>query len=177
MLSLAIVAVASFDGEHFVRRDPHAASCYWELQPISELYELEALAVNGLDRGRLLEEGRPPAEVMREADQWVRSVAGDGRAVMVAYPAAFDWAFAHWYFSSFLGASPFGHGSCIDIRSLYIGVSGVTYEQSAKSRIPTELVPSLPHTHNALDDAIEQGELFNNLFELVLRRQLALSRS
>jgi len=177
MLSFALVAVATFDGERFVRSDPHAAGRYWELQPISERFDPEALSINGLDRDRLRREGAAPAEAMREADRWVRRVA-DGRcAVLVAYPAAFDWSFVHWYFSSFLGASPFGHGSCIDIRSLYIGATGSTYAESSKSRLPAELLPQSAHTHNALDDAIEQGELFCNLFELALRRSPSYSRS
>ncbi|HTW43164.1 MAG TPA: hypothetical protein VMD79_12695 [Solirubrobacteraceae bacterium] len=176
MLSLALVAVARFDGEHFTRLDPHAGCRYWELRPISERFDAEALSVSGLDREKLRQEGVPPEQAMRDADRWVRHVAGSDRAVLVAYPAAFDWSFVHWYFTSFVGDSPFGHGTCIDMRSLYIGATGSTYAQSSKSHLPLELLPHGPHTHNALDDALEQGELFNNLFELVLQRQLALSR-
>jgi len=29
--------------------------------------------------------------------------------------------------------------------------------------MPKHLLPDRPHTHNALDDAVEQGELFANL--------------
>lgn len=177
MLSLALVAIAKFDGEHFVRLDPHAESRYWELQPISERFDSEALSISGLDRERLRREGTPPEQAMREADHWVRRVAGDGDAVLVAYPAAFDWSFVHWYFSSFVGASPFGHGTCIDIRSLYIGATGSTYAESSKSHLPLELRPHSPHTHNALDDAIEQGELFSNLFEWALHRRPSLSEA
>jgi hypothetical protein len=177
MLSFALVAVGTFDGEHFVRLDPHEAARYWELQPISERFDPEALSINGLDRERLRREGTPPAEAMREADRWVRDVADGRRAVLVAYPAAFDWSFLHWYFSSFAGASPFGHGTCIDIRSFYIGATGSTYAESSKSRLPPELLPRAAHTHNALDDAIEQGELFDNLFEWTLRRRPLYSPS
>jgi DNA polymerase III epsilon subunit-like protein len=177
MLSFALVAVATFDGEHFERRATRADARYWELMPISERFEADALRINGLDRARLLREGMPASQVMREADLWVRRLAGNRRAVLVAYPAAFDWSFVHWYFSSFVGSSPFGHGTCIDIRSLYIGASGSTYDQSSKSRLPHELLPRSPHTHNALDDAIEQGELFGNLFEWALRRQLLHSHA
>jgi hypothetical protein len=168
MLSFALVAAATFDGEHFVRLDPHDESRYWELQPISERFDPEALSVNGLDRERLRRDGTPPEEAMREADLWVRRVAGRRCPVLVAYPAAFDWSFVHWYFSSFLGASPFGHGTCIDIRSLYIGATGSTYAESSKGHLPPELLPKAAHTHNALDDAVEQGELFSNLFEWAL---------
>lgn len=177
MLSFALVAVATFDGEHFVRLDPHEAARYWELQPISEGFDPEALSINGLDRERLRREGMPPAQAMQGADRWVREVAGDRRAVLVAYPAAFDWSFIHWYFSSFLGSSPFGHGTCIDIRSLYIGAAASTYGRSSKEHMAPELLPTSPHTHNALDDAIEQGELFCNLFEWALRHHPLYSHS
>lgn len=175
MLSMALVAVATFDGERFSRLDTHAGQRYWELRPISERFDPEALSVSGLDRERLLHEGTPPKEAMQEADRWVRELAERSRPVLVAYPAAFDWSFVHWYFSSFVGASPFGHGTCIDIRSLYIGATGSTYAQSAKSKLPPELLPHSAHTHNALDDAVEQGELFCNLFEWALHRRLSAS--
>lgn len=177
MLSLALVVVARFDGERFERIGPDAHSRYWELQPITERFEPEALAVNGLDRERLKGQGVPPDVAMHEADRWVRKIAGQDRAVMVAYPAAFDWSFVHWYFSCFVGSSPFGHGTCIDIRSLYVGATGSTYAQSSKSRLPLELLPHTAHTHNALDDAIEQGELFSNIFERALHRRAGLTRA
>jgi hypothetical protein len=176
MLSFALVAVATFDGEQLVRLDPHAASRYWELQPITEQFEPAALSVNGLDRAKLLREGLPPAQAMREAARWVREVADGRRAVLVAYPAVFDWSFVHWYFSTFAEESPFGHGSCIDIRSMYMGASGCTYAASSKSQLPAAILPQAAHTHNALDDAIEQGELFGNLFEWALRQLPSHSR-
>jgi hypothetical protein len=37
--------------------------------------------------------------------------------------------------------------------------------------MPASLLPASPHTHNALDDAIEQGELFANVFEWAARRR------
>jgi hypothetical protein len=37
--------------------------------------------------------------------------------------------------------------------------------------MPGFLQPSSPHTHNALDDAIEQGELFANLLEWATRQR------
>jgi hypothetical protein len=39
--------------------------------------------------------------------------------------------------------------------------------------MPVSLLPASPHTHNALDDAIEQGELFANVFEWAARRRRA----
>jgi hypothetical protein len=42
--------------------------------------------------------------------------------------------------------------------------------------MPDFLRPENPHTHNALDDAVEQGELFANLLGWAIRRRVALNR-
>jgi hypothetical protein len=168
MLSFGLAVAATYDGDRFVRRDPAADTLYQELKPISDEYEAEALDVNRLDRARLLETGGEPAEVMRRAADWVDAVAGDHRPVVVAYPIAFDWAFLYWYFVRFAGRSPFGYSSCLDIRTLYQARAGTVHDLSGKQDMPGWLVPARPHTHNALDDAVEQAELFNNVFAWVI---------
>lgn len=165
MLSFALAAVATFDGETVSRLDARAHAQYWELVPISDRFEPEALAVNGLDRERLIATGQAPGDAMRSAALWVERVARGRRPVLVAYPVAFDWMFLHWYFASFAGSSPFGHGSCVDIRSLYMGVASVPFAQSSKKHMPDELQSRTAHTHHALEDAVEQGQLFANILE------------
>lgn len=168
MLSFGLAVAGTYDGQRFDRAGRDAPSIYRELRPISERFEPEALSVNGLDRGRLLGEGEPPEKAMLAADEWVREVAGVRRPVLVAYPVAFDWSFLYWYFMAFAGRSPFGHASCLDIRTLYQARSRTVYDRAGKQHMPSHLRSSRPHTHNALDDAIEQGELFCNIFEWVL---------
>jgi hypothetical protein len=103
-------------------------------------------------------EGTMPAQAMDEAADWVRSVSEDHRPVLVAYPVAFDWSFLHWYFERFAsGGSPFGHSSCLDIRTLYQVIAGAAFDRSGKSAMPDSLRPVEPHTHNALDDAVRAG--------------------
>lgn len=170
MLSFGLVAVATYDGAEVRRLDPRAHAAYWELKPESESFEPEALAVNGLDRDRLHRTGMPAEEAMLSAAKWVREVARDKQPVLVAYPVAFDWLFLHWYFMNFCGESPFGHGSCIDIRSLYAGATGSTFKRSSKRHVPSRLQPLAAHTHHALDDAIEQGQLFLNILEYAVGR-------
>jgi hypothetical protein len=173
MLSFGLAAVATFDGEKLRRLDTRAHAAYWELKPVTPNFDSEALAVNGLDRDRLARTGLDPYEAMRGAAQWVEGVAGRHRPVLVAYPVAFDWLFLHWYFETYAQRSPFGHGSCLDIRSVYVGASGATFSGSSKTQIPDALKPSAAHTHHALDDAIEQGQLFLNILELALQRRNA----
>ena len=95
-------------------------------------------------------------------------LAKEDRAVVVAYPVAFDWSFLFWYFIRWCGDSPFGYSSCLDIRTLYQAKARTVHDCSGKQSMPAWLLPSTPHTHNALDDAREQAELFANVFEYVL---------
>jgi DNA polymerase III epsilon subunit-like protein len=173
MLSFGLAAVATYDGETVRRLDARAHAAYWELKPVTHKFVPEALAVNGLDRDRLLKTGQPPKQAMKAAAQWVEAIAGNRRAVLVAYPVAFDWLFLHWYFETYSGGSPFGHGNCVDIRSLYVGATGSTFTDSSKRRIPADLTPQAAHTHHALDDAIEQGQLFVNILEFAIARRRA----
>ncbi|HEX3391206.1 MAG TPA: hypothetical protein VHS55_01450 [Solirubrobacteraceae bacterium] len=172
LLSFGLTVVGQYDGVSFERLDPRERSIYRELRPISDEFEREALDVNGLDRERLAQEGMEPTQAMSEAAAWVREVSDGHRAVLVAYPVAYDWAFLYWYFGRFVPeGSPFGHSSCLDIRTQYQILAGTVFDLSGKSAMPAFLQPRSPHTHNALDDAIEQGELFANLMEWAVRRR------
>lgn len=175
MLSFGLAAVATFDGEQVRRLDARSNAKYWELKPITHRFDEEALAVNGLDRERLLRLGERPETAMPAAAHWVDAVAAGRRPILVAYPVAFDWMFLHWYFETFVGSSPFGHSSCVDIRSLYMGVAAVRFGESSKNAMPADLLPRTTHTHHALEDAIEQGQLFVNILEraLVQAREIA----
>jgi len=172
MLSFALTLASAFDGERFVPIEPGSDSVFYaELKPISDQFEPEALAVNGLDREHLAREGADPVDVMRSADQWVRRHAGDARPVLVAYPVAFDWSFLYWYFVRYAAGSPFGFSSCLDIRTLYQARALTTFDASSRESMPALLQPQRHHTHHAVEDALEQGELFNNLFAWALSQK------
>lgn len=174
LLSFGLAAVGRYDGARFERWQPRESTFYRELRPISDRYEQEALNVNGLDRARLQREGADPATAICEAAKWVRDLSTGHRPVLVAYPVAFDWAFLYWYFETFApGGSPFGHSSCLDIRTQYQALAGTVFDRSGKATMPSFLQPATAHTHNALDDAIEQGELFANLLEWATRQRNA----
>jgi hypothetical protein len=109
---------------------------------------------------------------MEDAAAWVSAVSGVDRPVLVAYPVAFDWSILYWYFEQFArDGSPFGHSSCLDIRTLYQAITGAVFDRSGKSSMAESVQAREPHTHHALDDAVEQGELFANLMEHVARRR------
>ena len=168
MLAFGLAVAGTFDGTRFWRADPSQSTFYRELKPISDEFEQEALDVNQLDRSRLELTGLDPTTAMVQAADWLDAISAENRLVLVAYPVAFDWAFLYWYFVRFAKRSPFGYSSCLDIRTLYQARARTTHDRSGKKDMPASLLPTRPHTHNAFDDAVEQAELFSNVFEWVL---------
>jgi DNA polymerase III epsilon subunit-like protein len=165
MLSLGAAVAGVQDADGFTPADPTARTFYRELRPISEEFVPEALAVSGLDRERLRREGLEPALALGQFTRWVREVSGDAQPVMCGYPAAYDWMFLYWYLIRFTGESPFGHSGCLDMKTLYATKAGLPLRAVAKGTMPRELLSRRRHTHHALDDAIEQAELFAHLMQ------------
>lgn len=165
MLSLGAAVAGTQDTDGFTAADPEKHTFYRELRPISEEFVPEALAVSGLDRERLRAEGCEPAAALTEFTAWVRDVSSGAQPVMAGYPASYDWTFLYWYLIRFTGASPFGHSGCLDMKTLYATKAGLPLRAVAKGTMPRELLSRRRHTHHALDDAIEQAELFANLME------------
>ncbi|MFG3658556.1 3'-5' exoribonuclease domain-containing protein [Streptomyces sp. NPDC047706] len=163
MLSLGAAVAGRQDADGFTAADPEQRTFYRELRPISEGFVPEALAVSGLDRGRLTREGAEPPVALAEFAAWVREVAEGAQPVMCGYPASYDWTFLYWYLIRFTGASPFGHSGCLDMKTLYATKAGLPLRSVAKGTMPRHLLSRRRHTHHALDDAIEQAELFANL--------------
>ena len=174
MLSFGLAVAGTFDGRRFSRADPTTATFYRELRPVTDCYDDDHVAASHLDRIRLAETGEDVAQAMTAAAAWVFRQAEDQRPVLVAWPLAFDWPFLYWYFETFApGGSPFGHSSCLDIRTQYQALAGTVFDRSGKATMPPFLQPATAHTHNALDDAVEQGELFASLLEWAIRQRNA----
>jgi hypothetical protein len=166
MLSLGLVYAGTFDGNHFVAPQNYRQSFYRELKPISSDYQADALRVNGLDRDRLLREGAAPESAMVEAYRWIEGIAGKAKPVLVAYPLSFDWSWLYWYFVRFCPeGSPFNHSLCFDIKTAYAVKAGVRIAEAGRSKLLPSLRPQKKHTHHALEDAIEQAEIFANVFQ------------
>lgn len=166
MLSFAIVYAGSFDGERFERPKNYGRVFYQELKPISNQFQEEALRVNGLDRDRLCREGHEPERVMTEASYWVKDNCGNANPVLVAYPLSFDWSWLYWYFIRFSAdGSPFGYSRCFDIKTALSVKGRVPICRAGRTRLDPSLGSNRPHTHHAIGDAIEQAEIFANIFE------------
>ncbi|MGX1134157.1 hypothetical protein RKD49_006347 [Streptomyces glaucescens] len=180
MLSLEAAVAGVQDADGFTAADPGRRTFYRELRPISDEFVPEALAVSGLDRDRLRTEGLDPALALAQFGRWVREVSAEAGAqpVMCGYPAPYDWTFLYWYLIRFTGESPFGHSGCLDMKTLYATKAGVPLRAVAKRSMPPETLPRRRHTLPraldyaraggtliALDDAVEQAELFINLMK------------
>jgi hypothetical protein len=166
ILSFALVYAGTFDGAEFRRPSHYDRSFYRELKPISDNFDPEALQVNGLDRARLSIVGQPPELAMSEAAAWVMSLAGNARPVLVAYPLSFDWSWLYWYFMRYsTQGSPFNHSSCFDIKTAFALKAGIPIASAGRSNLFESLRPDREHSHHALQDAIEQAEIFGNIFE------------
>lgn len=105
---------------------------------------------------------QPPAVAMRAYVDWIKSLGG--KPVFVAYPAGFDFLFVYWYLIRFVGESPFSH-SALDMKTYAMALLKTGYRDSTKRNMPRDWFDKLPHTHVALDDAIEQGALFCNMLK------------
>lgn len=101
-----------------------------------------------------------PAEVMRRYVAWVNKLPA--RPVFVGYPATFDFMFVYWYIRRFGLESPFSF-SALDIKTYAMAVLKRPFRDTTKKHMPKRWFPKAPHTHVAVDDAIEQGELFMNI--------------
>lgn len=103
---------------------------------------------------------RKPSDAISAYVKWLKELPG--KPVFVGYPAAYDFMFVYWYLMKFAGESPFSH-SALDIKSYAMAVLKKDFRETTKRRMPEHWFDDLPHTHIALDDAIEQGALFCNI--------------
>ncbi len=144
-------------------------NCFYdELAPISDSWIPEAAAVSGLDRNHLIQHGSNPTTSMNNLVAYVnRTVANSdfpqARPVFMAYPLGFDWLFTYWYLMNYAKNSPFGHSSHLDIKTYFSAKANREIRKSTKRSMPKSLHSNRKHTHNALDDAREQGELGRNI--------------
>lgn len=115
---------------------------------------------------------RDPQSAMEMFSNWVRETAqlhdGQGTSgslspVFVGFPAGFDFLFVYWYLIRFTGKSPFSF-SALDGKTYAMALLGNPYRKSTKRNYLKEWFPkNSPHTHVAVQDAIEQGEIFCNM--------------
>src|SRR5262245_11731596 len=123
-----------------------ATMAWWKTQPEAWAAHRQAL--------------REPSEAMPAYVAWLKTLPG--KPVFVGYPAGFDFLFVYWYLIRFAGESPFSFAA-LDIKTFAMATLGTSFRETSKKRMPKRWFDDLPHTHKAIDDAIEQGALFCNI--------------
>lgn len=103
---------------------------------------------------------RSPQDVMRDYLGWLQTLRG--RPVFVGWPASWDFMWVYWYLVRFTGERPFRENA-LDVRSYAMGMRKCDFRQTSRTYLPKRWFDDLPHTHVALDDALEQGALFCNM--------------
>lgn len=110
-----------------------------------------------------------PSVAMQQFAGWLKDVKThwNGRyCTGVAGPAGFDFPFVRYYMLKFLGHSrPFNH-RCDDMRSRAATVLRIPYAEAGKAAYPRHwFKDKLPHTHVALEDALEQASLYMRMMD------------
>jgi hypothetical protein len=114
---------------------------------------------------RTRENVQPVRESMLACDAWVSSLKMHGKPCAIGAPAAYDYgAWLYWYLAYAVGDVPELGFSALDLKSFAMGrLPGTRYRSLGKSTYPPEWFDEdTPHTHVALDDAIEQGTIMVN---------------
>ncbi|MBX3092991.1 MAG: 3'-5' exonuclease [Cryobacterium sp.] len=133
---------------------------YIELKPTTDVAVESALKVSGFTLEHLSATGAEPAEAMERFEQWLTAAVPPGHVpVFAGFNAPFDWMFVADWFERFLGRNPFGH-SAIDIKSYYLGFAGRTWAETSMANVSLLYLEGRDLAHNALEDAIDQAELF-----------------
>jgi hypothetical protein len=101
-----------------------------------------------------------PEKALPEYAAWLKALPG--KPVFVGYPAVFDFMFVCWYLHRFAGDNPFSF-SALDMKSYAMAMLKKRFGETVKRNMPRRWFDPLPHTHLALDDALEQGALFCNM--------------
>lgn len=104
---------------------------------------------------------QPAEEAIPAYAAWLDALPGV--PVFVGFPASYDFLFVYWYLIRFAGRSPFGFAA-LDIKTLaFVALRDTPFRRTSKKNFPKRWFDPLPHTHVALEDAIEQGALFCNV--------------
>jgi DNA polymerase III alpha subunit (gram-positive type) len=110
---------------------------------------------------RIRKNRRDPAIVMKEFYDWCIELPQP--RILAANPSAFDSAFLFWYLHTFVGEEAvhelFKRNRALDIRSYISALLAVPYSEAERPLIPKQWSEGFEITHNALDDAREQGTM------------------
>jgi hypothetical protein len=121
---------------------------YGQMKPISDIYNLEALAISGFSREEHLTFDEPE-KVMKEFANWLKSNSKN-KPIFIADNNGYDAAWINWYFYVYCGNNPFGWSSR-RIGDIWCGFNNDMYAKWKYFR-------KTKHTHNPVNDAMGNAE-------------------
>jgi len=139
---------------------------YIELKPFTDNFRQESVDVCGMTIEYLKENGVDIVYGLAKFFEWIKK---HQTPIFVGFPLGFDRSFVHQYFLKYLGRDPFGiTANGIDIKTYAMAKLNIPYHDTTKKKLKNILGNwGGKHTHNALDDAIEQSKLFETLLRLI----------
>lgn len=153
LLSIGAVVVGDHSKTHYVEIAPLKSVRGYDPDP-------QAMKVHGLDLARLKKEGKSPMRATTDFKTWVFDTSGPRRPVFVSF-GTYDWMWCGSYFDLYGGryTEPFGPNT-LDLKSFYAGWRGRDFTRAAKRFMPAHHLSGTRSSHNALEDAIQQAEMF-----------------
>lgn len=100
-----------------------------------------------------------PGKSMQDCFKWMMNVKRETglKLVLVAFPGGFDFMWFHWYMNNFTSHNPCGW-AVLCLKSYAAAYLKKDFQKCVKRNFPRRwFQKNLPHTHVALDDAIEQA--------------------
>lgn len=136
-------------------------SFYCELKPFTKNFNAQAVSIHGMNINYLEKNGEDIVVALNRFKNWVQKHQSP---VFVGFPLAFDMAFINQYFLKYIGKNPFGRTSAgVDIKTYAMVVLDIAFHNTNKRDLKNYVKWNGSHTHNALDDAKEQANLFEEL--------------
>lgn len=114
-------------------------------------------------RAHFEERGRDPKEGLLAVEAWITEQCGQDRPVLVGSPVTYDFLWIYWYWWHFLKRMPIFGFSGLDLRSYFMGSHGVDFQGTGKERYLKHYPNSYAHTHDPLDDARQQGQIWQDM--------------
>ena len=176
LVSVGATAVRKTDGRWTLDPD----DLYFELKPVFDGFDPEAMAIHGISREHLEATGLETREAMEKLRSWSLERAGgpDSRPVFVGHNALFDWAYINHYFKHTGVVNPYGYDG-LDTKALSMGTLGIPWRQANKSVLQKRL-PIPKHeddkAHRADYDARYQAEILRALLEILDQREQAAEK-
>lgn len=163
MISLGVAAIDMDSGEII-------AVYKWNLKPLPDL-KVDEGTMEWWKRfpdayRRATEDAVDAEEAITAFAKWVAyicEIMNIERPVCAAWKPAFDLGFIRYYLHRFVGKDIFGRaGSGLDIKTLTAIALNQPFSETQIGTVPEFMKGEAEHTHDALDDAIEQAHVMYN---------------